>query len=57
MFDGDWGWGVWSHVSDKAYEVVHLDELDRFPVDDEGLLWRPVPRRLGITAFAAGSGS
>jgi quercetin dioxygenase-like cupin family protein len=38
-------------VSEKAYEVVHLDELDRFPVDDEGLLWRPVRRRLGITAF------
>ena len=30
---------------------MHLDELDRFPVDDEGLLWRPVRRRLGITAF------
>ena len=38
-------------MSEKAYEVVHLDELDRFPVDDEGLLWRPVRRRLGIKAF------
>jgi quercetin dioxygenase-like cupin family protein len=38
-------------MSEKAYEVAHLDELDRFPVDDEGLLWRPVRRRLGITAF------
>jgi quercetin dioxygenase-like cupin family protein len=38
-------------VSEKAYEVAHLDDLDRFPVDDEGLLWRPVRRRLGITAF------
>jgi quercetin dioxygenase-like cupin family protein len=38
-------------VTDKAYEVVHLDELDRFPVDDEGLVWRPVRRRLGIQAF------
>ena len=38
-------------MNEKAYEVVHLDELDRFPVDDEGLLWRPVRRRLGITAF------
>jgi quercetin dioxygenase-like cupin family protein len=35
----------------KAYEVVHLDELDRFPVDDEGLVWRPVRRKLGIEAF------
>lgn len=38
-------------MTEKAYEVVHLDELDRYPVDDEGLLWRPVRRRLGITAF------
>jgi mannose-6-phosphate isomerase-like protein (cupin superfamily) len=38
-------------VSEKAYEVAHLDELDRFPVDDEGLLWRPVRQRLGIMAF------
>ena len=38
-------------MSEKAYEVAHLDDLDRFPVDDEGLLWRPVRRRLGITAF------
>ena len=38
-------------MSEKAYEVAHLDELDRYPVDDEGLLWRPVRRRLGITAF------
>ena len=38
-------------MREKAYEVAHIDELDRFPVDDEGLLWRPVRRRLGITAF------
>jgi quercetin dioxygenase-like cupin family protein len=38
-------------MTGKAYEVVHLDELDRFPVDDEGLVWRPVRRRLGIKAF------
>jgi quercetin dioxygenase-like cupin family protein len=38
-------------MTEKPYEVVHLDELDRFPVDEEGLLWRPVRRRLGITAF------
>lgn len=35
----------------SAYEVAHLDELDRFPVDEEGLVWRPVRRRLGIEAF------
>ncbi len=38
-------------MSEKAYQVAHIDDLDRFPVDDEGLLWRPVRRRLGITAF------
>jgi quercetin dioxygenase-like cupin family protein len=35
----------------SVYEVAHLDDLDRFPVDDEGLVWRPVRRRLGIQAF------
>jgi quercetin dioxygenase-like cupin family protein len=35
----------------SSYEVAHLDELDRFPVDDEGLVWRPVRRRLGVQAF------
>jgi quercetin dioxygenase-like cupin family protein len=35
----------------SAYEVVHLDELERFPVDEEGLTWRPIRRRLGIEAF------
>jgi len=38
-------------LSKKTYEVAHLDELDRHPLDDEGLLWRPVRRKLGITAF------
>jgi quercetin dioxygenase-like cupin family protein len=37
-------------MSDR-YEVTHRDELERFPVDEEGLVWRPVRRRLGITAF------
>jgi quercetin dioxygenase-like cupin family protein len=35
----------------SSYEVAHLDELDRFPVDDEGLVWRPLRRRLGVQAF------
>ena len=38
-------------MTEKAYEVAHLDELDSFPVDEEGLVWRPVRRRLGIRAF------
>jgi quercetin dioxygenase-like cupin family protein len=35
----------------KGYEVVHIDELEAFPVDDEGLTWRPVRRRFDIRAF------
>ena len=38
-------------MNERPYEVAHLDELDRHPLDDEGLLWRPVRRKLGITAF------
>ena len=33
------------------YQVAHVDELDRIPADNEGLMWRPVRRRFGITAF------
>lgn len=35
----------------SGYEIAHLDELERLPVDDEGLTWRPVRRRFGIEAF------
>jgi hypothetical protein len=38
-------------MSKRAYEVAHIDDLERFPVDDEGLMWRPVRRKLGIKAF------
>ena len=38
-------------MSEKAYEVAHIDDLDRFPVDNDELMWRPVRRKLGITAF------
>jgi hypothetical protein len=34
-----------------SYEVVHIDELEAFPVDDEGLTWRPIRRRFDIRAF------
>ena len=34
----------------KPYDVVHLDELARIPVE-EGLEWRPLRRRLGIESF------
>jgi quercetin dioxygenase-like cupin family protein len=33
-----------------TYQVTHLDDLDRIPVED-GLEWRPIRRRLGISAF------
>ena len=34
----------------KAYEVAHLDDLARIPVE-EGLEWRPIRRRFGIESF------
>ena len=33
-----------------TYQALHLDELDRVPVE-HGLEWRPIARRLGIRAF------
>ncbi len=33
------------------YEVVHIDELESFPVDEDGLTWRPVRRRFDIRGF------
>jgi len=33
-----------------TYQVAHVDELDRIPVD-QGLEWRPIRRRFGIRAF------
>jgi tetratricopeptide (TPR) repeat protein len=33
------------------YDVAHIDDLDAFPVDDEGLTWRPIRRHFGIGAF------
>ena len=35
----------------EGYEVVHIDELEAFPIDDEGLTWRPIRRRFDIRAF------
>jgi hypothetical protein len=40
-------------VSEPHYEVTSLDELERLPVLDGGLMWRPIRRRFGITAFGA----
>jgi hypothetical protein len=35
----------------EGYEIAHIDELESFPVDDEGLTWRPIRRRFDIRAF------
>jgi tetratricopeptide (TPR) repeat protein len=32
-------------------DVMHLDELDRIPVGEDGLVWRPVRRKLGIESL------
>jgi tetratricopeptide (TPR) repeat protein len=34
-----------------SWQSAHIDELDALPVDDEGLTWRPIRRRFGITGF------
>lgn len=31
--------------------IVHIDELERIPVGDRGLEWRPIRSRFGIRAF------
>ncbi len=35
----------------SSYEVTRLDDLDRIPVGDSGLEWRPIRRRFGLGAF------
>ena len=32
-------------------DVAHLDELDRIAVGKDGLMWRPVRRKLGIESL------
>jgi hypothetical protein len=34
-----------------TYNVVHIDELERIPVGERGLQWRPIRSRFGIKAF------
>jgi tetratricopeptide (TPR) repeat protein len=33
------------------YEVARIDDLDRIPVGESGLEWRPIRRRFGLGAF------
>lgn len=37
-------------MSDR-FDVARLDDLDRIPVGDTGLEWRPIRRRFGLEAF------
>jgi quercetin dioxygenase-like cupin family protein len=38
-------------MSEKGYEVAHIDELEELPINKGEFVWRPVRRRFGITAF------
>jgi tetratricopeptide (TPR) repeat protein len=38
-------------VTGGGYQVARFDELERLPVDEEGLTWRPIRRRFGISSF------
>jgi quercetin dioxygenase-like cupin family protein len=35
----------------SGYEVVNIADLESYPVDEEGLTWRPIRRRFDIRAF------
>src|SRR5206468_7841814 len=37
----------------SGYEIAHVDELDVMPVNGGEFVWRPVRRRLGISAFGS----
>ena len=38
-------------MTNKGYEVAHIDELEELPINKGEFVWRPVRRRFGITAF------
>ena len=38
-------------MTDKGYDVAHIDELEELPINKGEFVWRPVRRRFGITAF------
>jgi tetratricopeptide (TPR) repeat protein len=35
----------------RGWETARIDELEAYPVDDEGLTWRPIRRHFDIRAF------
>ncbi len=36
-----------------SWQIARIDELEALPVDEEGLVWRPVRRHFGIQSFGA----
>src|SRR3954470_11231597 len=38
-------------MTDKGYDVAHIDELEELPINKGEFVWRPVRRRFGISAF------
>lgn len=38
-------------MTDKTYSITSIDKLDSYPVDEEGLTWRPIRRHFDIQAF------
>ena len=38
-------------MTEKTYSIARIDELDSFPVDEQGLTWRPIRRHFDIKAF------
>jgi tetratricopeptide (TPR) repeat protein len=37
----------------SRFDVASFDDLERLPIDDEGLTWRPIRRRFDIRAFGS----
>jgi hypothetical protein len=44
-------------VTRPPFEVASIDELERFPVGEHGLVWRPVRRRFDVRAFGVNAWS
>lgn len=38
-------------MTDKTYSIARIDDLESYPVDEEGLTWRPIRRHFDIRAF------
>ena len=38
-------------MSEKGYSVTRIDDLESYPINDQGLNWRPIRRHFDIRAF------